>query len=66
MNNVIFKLKSITYPCDLFFKDFYVFIYLRERDRGSEREHEWGGEGEADSPLSREPHMGLDPMTPGP
>jgi len=31
-----------------------------------EREHEWGqGEGERDSPLSRETDMGLDPRTLG-
>jgi len=34
---------------------------LFERDRDSEREHKWGGEGEAVSPLSREPHVELDP-----
>ena len=44
-----------------FFKD---FIYLFDRERG---EHKQGagakGEGEARSPLSREPDMGLDPRT---
>ena len=44
----------------IFIKD---FIYLRER----EREQEWGGgaeaEGEADSMLSGEPSVGLDPET---
>ena len=42
-----------------FFKIFYLF----------KRENKWGwgaeGEGEADSPLSREPNMGLNPGTPG-
>jgi len=38
---------------------------LRERDRDSEREHKWGGEGEAVFPQSREPNAGLDPRTPG-
>ena len=50
--------------CDalfFFFKDFYLFD--RERE-----EREWAGvtgEGETDSPLSREPNVGLDPWTPG-
>ena len=47
------------------------FIYFREREREkehtSEREstHKHGGgvEGEVDSPLSRELHVGLDPRT---
>ena len=41
----------------------HVFKILFERER--ERAQTGGGEGEADSPLSREPHMGLDPMTLG-
>ena len=45
-------------PMIFFFKD---FIYLRAREQG-EREHELG-EGQADSPLSREPNTGLDPRT---
>ena len=43
-------------------------MYLREdRDskRDSEREHKQGREGEADSPLSREPVVGLNPRTLG-
>ena len=43
----------------LFFKRFYLFIYLRE----STGEHEQGGEGEAGSPLSKEPDTGLDSRT---
>lgn len=47
----------------LFLKKNYLFTWERE----TEREHEqWGGaegEGEEDFPLSREPHMGLDPKT---
>jgi len=49
----------------LFFKD---FIFLRDRERVRE-ELEWKGgaegEGEADSPPSREPDAGLNPRTPG-
>jgi len=36
---------------------------LRERKREHKRRR--AGEGEADSPLSREPDVGLDPGTPG-
>jgi len=44
----------------LFFLRFYLF------DRGRERAQAGGvGEGEADSPLSKEPHVGLDPRTLG-
>ena len=47
------------------------FIYVREREREKEhtrereRAHKHGGgvEGEVDSPLSRELHVGLDPRT---
>ena len=49
-------------PLLLFFKIFYLFIYLRER----EIKQEWEGaegEGEADSPLSSEPDAGLDIRT---
>ena len=49
----------------LFF--FFKIIYLRERNRA--HRHEQGGEaeaeGEADSLLSREPDMGLNPGIPG-
>lgn len=55
-----------------FFLD--LFIYLRERnayvgegqreqERASEHEQGKGAKGEADSPLSGEPNMGLDPRT---
>ena len=41
-----------------------LFIFLTERER--EREQARGArEGEADSPLSREPNAGLDPRTLG-
>ena len=46
--------------CDFVFKD---FIYLFERERAHKRGS--GAEGEADSPLSREPDAGLDPRTLG-
>ena len=38
-----------------------VLIYLRERK--IEYKQKWEAEGEADSPLSREPDVGLDPRT---
>lgn len=41
------------------------FIYLKERDRDSEREHKWGGGGEAGFPLSGEPDTGLESRTLG-
>ena len=49
---------SITF----FFKKKVLFIYLREIER--EREIT-GEEGQAGSPLSREPNMGLDPRALG-
>jgi len=46
-------------------KEVFVFtIYLSERERERDREQGGGAEGEADSPLSRDPGMGLDPRTP--
>ena len=49
--------------CCFFFSSFFKdLIYLRK----SKREQVWAGreaEGEADSPLSREPNAGLDPKT---
>ena len=49
---------------------FFLRFYLSERERESERTHmctyaqaRGVGEGEADSPLSREPDAGLDPRT---
>jgi len=43
---------------------FFKRLYLREKERAStSRGEEGGAEGEADSPLSREPHVGLDPGT---
>ena len=49
-----------------FFK--ILSIYLRERERAlwvPTCKHEGGAEGEADSPLSKEPDAGLDPRTLG-
>ena len=43
-----------------FFSFKILFIYLR-----LERELQQGGEREADALLSRKPHVGLDPRTPG-
>ena len=43
--------------------DFLKRFYLFERDRGNTRRGE--AEGEADSLLSREPKVGLDPRTLG-
>ena len=53
---------------DYFFKRFYLFIYLRVRERERERKKTQAGggtEGEADSPLSREPDVGLHPRALG-
>ena len=38
---------------------------MRDTERQREREAETQAEGEAGSPLSREPDVGLDPRTPG-
>ena len=47
-----------------FLKRFYLFI-----EGETEKKHELGeeaeGEGEADSPLSKKPNVGLHPRTPG-
>ena len=40
-------------------------MHLFERDQGSDREQKWEWEGEAGSPLSREPNAGFDPRTLG-
>ena len=49
--------------CSLNFFKKILFIYLKEHERERERDHEQGGglEGKADSLLSREPYVGLDP-----
>lgn len=55
-----FSLCILTFFLFIFFKDFYL------RERETEHKH-WGGtegEGEAGSPLGREPKVGLDPRTP--
>ena len=58
-----------TFKLSDYFKDFiYLFETERERERAHTRGGEWGGaegEGEADSPLSREADVGLDPRTLG-
>ena len=63
------KLRELVISCFLFcfvlfcFKD---FIYLFERDRARRaHQHKQGGEGEAGSPVSWEPNMGLDLRTLG-
>ena len=45
-----------------FFRRFYLFDTERDRQRAQAG---GVGEGEAGSPLSREPNMGLDSRTPG-
>ena len=45
----------------LFLKKYFIYLLQRERER--ERARAGGG---ADSLLSREPQVGLDPRTPGP
>ena len=50
----------------LFFKRFYLFIYMTERERAhTQAGREANGQGEAGSLLSREPDAGLDPRTLG-
>jgi len=53
----------LLFKIDSFFFLKILLIYLRERVSKREREHKLGGEaegeGEADSPLSREPDVGL-------
>jgi len=68
--------KGDAFTQSLFFKHFFKRFYLfeRERDRQTDRESTQAGgaaegategEGEAGSPLSREPDAGLDPTTLG-
>ena len=48
-----------------FFKDFiYLFDTEREREK-TQGEWQAEGEGQAGSPPSREPHVGLNPRSPG-
>lgn len=49
--------------CWVLFKN-NVFIYLRKRDRDSEREHEWAGRGRSGRP-TEQPKAGFDPRTLG-
>jgi len=46
----------------LFFKDF-IYLFEREHEKRGDSEGEAEEEGEADSPLSKEPNVGLDPRT---
>ena len=46
-----------------FFLRFYLFLYLREKEHARVRTSMGGTEGEGDSPLIKESHMGLDPGT---
>ena len=55
------NLRRQLYAYPIFFKDFF-FIYLRESTSWGEG-RKAGLEAEADSLLSREPNMGLDPRT---
>ena len=50
-------------PNHYLFKIFLGFMYLSERERT--QRGEWQREGEADSPLSREPDAELNPRTLG-
>ena len=54
VNLIVLKIFKIS----CFFKDYYL------RERETEIEHEWGGEGEAGSRLSKE-DAGLHPRTQG-
>ena len=56
MSDILSRLKI------LFFKKKISFIYLTEREGERERNHRQR-EREADSPLSREPNVALDPRT---
>jgi len=49
--------------CNFFKKDF-IYLFVRERER-EHKQGEWQAGGEADSLLSREPDVGLDPGTLG-
>ena len=66
-----------TSPCYIFalvflfflFKRYFTHLFGKGRERVRERNYKQGeweakGEGEADSSLSREPKVGLDPRTP--
>ena len=61
----------LVYRDEVFLQVFFFFSFLRfylfERVNAHEREHEWrrGAEGEADSPLSREPDSGASSQDPG-
>jgi len=67
MEDEIHTPKGEIYTELFFFLSFFkiLFIYLRERMRERESMRGGGSEGEADSPLSGEPSVGLDPGTPG-
>jgi len=56
---ISFSLKEVPLTF-LFFLRFYLFVREREHKPG-----EWQAEGEASSPSSMKPGVGLDPRTPG-
>ena len=56
----MYKLASSTSSNLYFKKDFYRFIRERERTSRKEKQREME-RGETDSPLSREPDVGLNP-----
>ena len=47
-------------PFFLFFRGFLKILFIRKRETEIVTEYEQGGEGEAGSPRSREPDLGLD------
>ena len=57
------RLINFTHCLPIFFLKI-LFIYLRDRDRDSKGEYEWGAEGQAGSPQRGEPEAGMDPRTP--
>ena len=62
---------SLVRKADFFFFKDFIYLFQRKRERKYEGERattskgRTEGEGEADSPLSREPNVELDPRTPG-
>ena len=66
LGNILLNEKKVTekniYSNSFYFTLFFkiLFLYLRERDRESKE-----GQGEAGSPLTRDPSMGPNPRTPG-
>ena len=65
---IAFLLVPFCLPFFPFLKILFIYFCVRERERDWELEHTQAGggaEGEADTPLSREPDPGLDPRTLG-